>query len=225
MTQSRHIEVRPVHIAILVILAAFYILSLVFYPQMPETMASHWNDAGVADGFTSRFWGLFTMPFIVTGIAPLLWLVPYIDPRKSNIALFRKYYDWFVVLFLLYMLYVHVLTLLWNLDYRFNMSQLLIPASGILFIFVGIMLRNAKRNYMIGIRTPWTLANDEVWERTHLLGGRLFIASGIISMAGIFFPDAAVWIMLAAITIASLVSLVYSWWLYQQLNGSIKPAD
>lgn len=225
MTQSRHIEFRPVHIAILVILAAFYILSLVFYPQMPETMASHWNDAGVADGFTSRFWGLFAMPFIVTGIALLLWLVPYIDPRKSNIALFRKYYDWFVVLFLLYMLYVHVLTLLWNLDYRFNMSQLLIPASGILFIFVGIMLRNAKRNYMIGIRTPWTLANDEVWERTHLLGGRLFIASGIISMAGIFFPDAAVWIMLAAITIASLVSLVYSWWLYQRLNGNIKPAD
>ncbi len=225
MTQSRHIEVRPVHIAILVILAAFYILSLVFYPQMPETMASHWNAAGVADGFTSRCWGLFTMPFIVTGIAPLLWLVPYIDPRKSNIALFRKYYDWFVVLFLLYMLYVHVLTLLWNLDYRFNMSQLLIPASGILFIFIGILLRNAKRNYMIGIRTPWTLANDVVWERTHLLGGRLFIAAGIISLTGIFFPEAAVWIMLAAITLASLVSLIYSWWLYQRLNGSIKPAD
>ena len=212
---------KPVHIAMLAIVAVFYILALALYPQMPAQMATHWNAQGVADGFTSRFWGMFLLPFIVTGVALLLWVVPFIDPRKENIARFRTYYDWFVVFFLLFMLYVDVLTLLWNLDYRFNMTQMIIPGIGVLFLFIGVMVRHAKRNYLIGIRTPWTLANEEVWDRTHRLGGWIFTGAGVLSFAGIFFPDQAIWILLGALLVAVVVTVIYSWWVFQKIDGKV----
>ncbi len=60
-----------------------------------------------------------------------------------------------------------------------DMTRLLMPATGLLFVFIGVMVMRAKRNYMVGTRKPWTLANDEVWDRTHRLGGRLFVAAGV----------------------------------------------
>jgi uncharacterized membrane protein len=202
----------------LLLVLAFYVLAGIFYPQMPETMASHWNAAGEADGYTGRFWGMFLFPFIVTGVSLLLLAVPSIDPLKANIRKFIGVYGWFVMLFLAFFLYLYVLTILWNLDYRFNMTQLMMPAAGLLFVFMGILIMRAKRNYMVGIRTPWTLANDEVWDRTHRLGGRLFIAAGLLTLLSAFWPALTVWVLMGSILAAALVSVVYSYWVFQQLS-------
>ena len=138
----------------LVLLISFYVLALVFYPQMPARMASHWDATGAVDGYTSRFLGLFLIPFIATAVTALFLAIPVIDPLKANIAKFRLYFDWFIVLFLLFFEYLYILTILWNKNVAFDFTQALLPAMGVLFIYIGIMIRNAKRNYMIGIRTP-----------------------------------------------------------------------
>jgi uncharacterized membrane protein len=208
-------------IPIFLLVLAFYVLAGIFYPQMPETMASHWNAAGEADGYTGRFWGMFLFPFIVTGISLLLLAVPYIDPLKANIGKFIGLYGWFIILFQIFFLYIYVLSILWNLDYRFDMTQLLMPATGFLFVFVGILLMRSKRNYMIGIRTPWTLANDEVWDRTHRLGGRLFIAAGILTVLSVFWPGIAIWVLMGGLLVATLISLVYSYWVFQQVSRPV----
>ena len=81
------------------------------------------------------------------------------------------------------MLYIYALTLLWNLGYTdFGMSRAMLPAMGLLFIFIGYMLRKAKRNFFIGIRTPWTLSSDKVWDETHRLGAILFMISGVLAL-------------------------------------------
>src|ERR1035437_2653255 len=98
----------------LTIVASFYIIDFIFYPQMPAQMASHWNARGTVDGYTSKFLGLFLFPFIATGLTLLFIAIPRIDPLKSNIRKFSKYYHSFVVLFLLFLLYLYVLTILWN---------------------------------------------------------------------------------------------------------------
>ena len=124
-------------IAIGMILLSF-IVGIYFYPQMPERMASHWNAQGQVDGYVSRFFGLFLIPLISVGLFLLFIAIPKIDPLKRNIKTFRKYYDRFVVLIIIFLLYVYVLTILWNLGVEFNMSQLLMPALGVLFYYCGV---------------------------------------------------------------------------------------
>jgi uncharacterized membrane protein len=198
--------------------AAFYAIAFYFYPQMPEQMASHWNAKGAVDDYTSRFMGLFLFPFIATGLALLFVTIPLTDPLKSNIAKFRKYYDWFVVLFLLFFQYLYVLTIIWNKNVSFDMMRALLPALGILFFYIGIMIRNSKRNYMVGIRTPWTLANDEVWNKTHVLGGRLFMAAGVIDTIGAIWPKYGLLFILFPVLLVALVTVIYSYIIYQKIN-------
>jgi uncharacterized membrane protein len=202
---------------VVILLAAFYILAFTLYSRMPDPMASHWNAEGTVDGYMSRFWGVFLMPFIVTGLSLLFFVIPRIDPLKSNIARFRATYDWFIVVFIVYMLYVYVGTMIWNLGYRFDFTQLLLPAMAVLFFFIGVLLEKAKRNYFIGIRTPWTLANDEVWDRTHKLGGMLFKVAAVVSLVGIFFPDLAMWFIMVPIISVSAVTIVASYIYYRRV--------
>jgi len=169
------------------------------------------------DGYMSRFWGVFLLPLITIGLTLLFFAIPSIDPLKANIAGFRLFYNAFIVIFLVYMLYVHGLTLAWNLGHtNFNFTTAMLPAMGLLFIFMGFMVRKAKRNYFIGIRTPWTLANDVVWDKTHALGSKLFIAAGLLTFLGIIVPQKAFPILMVSILGATLITVVYSFIVFKQ---------
>ncbi|MDD5288212.1 MAG: SdpI family protein [Dehalococcoidales bacterium] len=202
---------------ILVIAVFSFIIGAILYPQMPEQMASHWNAQGLADDYTSRFWGTFLMPVISLALAGLLLLVPRIDPRKANIEKFKGYYYSFVIVIMFFFTYIYVLTLIWNKGGRFDMTQLLTPAIGVIFYIAGIMTGRAKRNYFIGIRTPWTLNNEEVWNKTHRLGGLLFKISGVIAVIGVFFPEYTMIFILAPVLATAVVSIVYSYVVYQKI--------
>ncbi|MCD6528067.1 SdpI family protein [bacterium] len=101
-------------------------------------------------------------------------IIPKIDPLKKNLEKFRNYFERFFILLFLFLFYLYLLTIFWNLGLRFYIGQAMIPALAILFYYCGVLLEKAKRNWFIGIRTPWTLSSDEVWDKTHQLGGRLF---------------------------------------------------
>ena len=156
--------------------------------QLPEQMASHWNANDEVDGTMPRFWGVFLMPIVTLGMFALFIFIPNMDPLKANIVEFRETFNLFIVFFVTFMLYVHILTLIWSLGYNnFKMSTALLPIIGLMFIFIGYMLRKARRNFFIGIRTPWTLSSDTVWSKTHQLGSILFMLSGVFAMIGGFF--------------------------------------
>ena len=145
---------RNAIILTLVMIAMGALLSLAVYPQLPERVASHWNAADQVDGTMPRFWGAFLMPLITLGMLGFFLVIPAVDPLKANIAQFRRVFNVFIVFIIGFMLYLHVLTTLWNLGVQgFRMSTALLPAMGLLFVFVGILLRQAKRNFSIGIRT------------------------------------------------------------------------
>jgi uncharacterized membrane protein len=97
------------------------------------------------------------------------------------------------------------------------MSAAMLPFLGILFIFIGYMLRQAKRNWFIGIRTPWTLSSDSVWDKTHRLGSALFMLSGAFAFAGSFFGgETAFWLMFVPLMGSALFLVAYSYVLYQR---------
>ena len=179
---------RNTVILTLVMIIGGLLLSLAVYPRMPEQVASHWNAADQVDGTMPRFWGAATMPIIALVMLGLFLVIPAIDPLRANIARFRGTFNTFVVLIVAFLLYVHVLTTLWNLGLQgFRMSTAMLPAMGLLFIFVGVLLRRAKRNFSIGIRTPWTLASDEVvWLEGHQAAVKsvLFLGDGLAASGG-----------------------------------------
>ena len=183
---------------------------------MPEKIASHWNVQGQVDGYMSKFWGLFLMPLISAGLFLLFIAIPKIDPLKTNIEKFRKYYDGFITLVIIFLFYLYLLTIFWNMGIRFDIIQLLAPAFGILFYYCGILTENAKRNWFIGIRTPWTLSNDAVWDKTHKIGGKLFKISGIVVLFGIFFRNYALFFILVPVILVAIYTIIYSYVEYQK---------
>jgi len=193
-----------------------FMISLYFYPLMPEKMAIHWNVQGQVDGYASKFVGLFILPFLFTGIALLFITIPKIDPLKENIEKFRKYYDGFVILFSAFMVFIHLYIISWNMGIRISPNMVLPIGLGLLFFYCGILCENAKRNWFIGIRTPWTLSSEKVWERTHKFGGRLFKACGIISIIGLLFPSHVAYFILVPVMFAAAFLIVFSYFAYQK---------
>jgi uncharacterized membrane protein len=181
-------------------------------------MASHWGPNDQVNGYMPKFWGVFLLPLITLGMVVLFLVIPSIDPLKANIAQFREVFNLFITLIVAFMLYTYFLSLRWNLGYTdLGMSKAMLPAMGILFFFIGYMLRKAKRNFFIGIRTPWTLSSDKVWDETHRIGSVLFMISGALAFAGSFFGGmTAFWFLFVPIIGSTLITLVYSYVLYQR---------
>ena len=202
-------------IAIGIVLLSFAIGIYVF-PGMPEKIASHWNAPGEVNGYMSKFRGIFLIPFISVGLFLLFMIIPRIDPHKSNIEKFRKYYDNFVLLIIVFLFYIYLLTIFWNMGFRFNMITLLSPAFAILFYYSGVLIENAKMNWFIGIRTPWTLSSEKVWDKTHKIGGKLFKIAGIIAIAGILFQSYAIFFIIVPMLSAAIYSVVFSYIEYQK---------
>ncbi len=119
-------------IIIVLLLALTLGVSLFLGNQMPEQMASHWNAAGQVDGYSDKNTALFLVPGMELALVLLLMGVPMIDPRKENIQKFRPLYNVFVIVVLGFMSYVHVLTLLWNLGWKFELVVWMIPAFAVL---------------------------------------------------------------------------------------------
>ena len=201
-----------------ILVAISLIVAAVLWGQLPDPMPSHWNAAGEIDGYMSKFWGVLLMPVITTVMVGLFLLIPQIDPLKANIAQFRDIFNLFIVAFTAYMVYIYALTMAAALGYQFNMTYMLIPVVGLLFIGVGYLMKKAKRNFFIGIRTPWTLSNDEVWDKTHQLGSKFFMAGGFVTIVSAFLGEVGFWIMMVAMLVTAFYPMVYSYILFAQIE-------
>lgn len=193
-----------------------FITGVYFYPQMPERMASHWNVRGEVDGYLPKFWGLFLIPFILLGLVLIFISIPRIDPLKENIEKFRKYYDIFIIIFFIFMFSIYSQVILWNLDIKISPNANIPIGLGLLFFYIGILCENSKQNWFIGIRTPWTLSSERVWEKTHKLGGKLFKMTGISALFGAFFQSYALFFILVPAISVSIYNIIYSYLEYQK---------
>jgi len=198
-----------------------FVVGAFFYPRMPAMMASHWDEHGQVDGYTPRFWGVFLFPLALVGFAGLLLALPGIDPLKHNIARFRAQYEAFVLLTVGFLAYLYLLTLLWNLGIQMHLLQMLAPASAVLFYAIGALMQHTRRNYFIGIRTPWTLSSDQVWDRTHQVAGKWFRWAALAALGGLLWPDLGIAFVLVPVLVAALCSTVYSYLEFRRLNKEI----
>jgi uncharacterized membrane protein len=184
---------------------------------MPALMASHWNAAGEVDGYAPRLFTLLIAPVTIAVLWLVFFAIPRIDPLKKNIAQFRGSFDWLVVVLLLFFLAIGVQVDLWSVNIRVPPHLTIPVALGLLFMILGRIVGKAKRNYFVGIRTPWTLASDVVWQKTHRLGSRLFVVAGGMTLLGVFFGRHAMLFILVPVLAVTAILVLYSYIEYSRL--------
>lgn len=198
------------------IVAVSFLISVYFYPQMPEDMVSHWGFSGEADGAMSRFWGVFLFPVLLFAFSVMFLIMPTIDPLKQNIVHFRRYFDNFIILLFTFLVALQLLLILWNLRVQVPIVPFICIWIGALFYYVGVLCEHAKKNWFIGIRNPWTMSSEKVWDKTHKLGGKLFKVSGLIALLGAVTGDYAFFFVLGPVFFSAFYTMYYSYKEYQK---------
>jgi len=194
------------------------IVSVLSAPSLPEQLVTHWNAAGEPDGTMSKPLALALLPALTAGLLVLLAFVPRVDPLGENVAAFRRYYDWFLVVFAGFMFVVHAGIVAFNFGYEFDFTLLVLAPVAALFYYAGVLVTHAERNWFVGIRTPWTLSDQRVWDRTHELGGTLFKLSAVVALFGFLFDEYAVYFLVVPVLLTAATVVLYSYYLYSKLD-------
>lgn len=203
-------------IPLLLILVAF-VASAAVYEKLPDPMPTHWNLAGEVDGWTALPWGAFLLPLMLLAAAAIFHVVPLIDPRKANYAKFKGTYEILIITIMTFMVGVHLLVLASAIGMNVSLHRLMPIGVGALLMVIGNLLPRTRPNWFIGIRTPWTLSSDRVWERTHRFGGHLFVAAGAVTVvAAVFAPRLAIPVLIGSAVALSVGVLLYSYIIWKQ---------
>ena len=201
-------------------MAGLLLAAVVLYPHLPAKIPGHWNIHGEIDAYYNKSFGAFFEPILIIGIYLLMLFTPLIDPKKNNYLRFAGAYRllrWALVLFLGLL---YGATILVAMGYPVDISLLVKAVVAVLFIIIGNFMGQFRHNYFVGIKTPWTLASEEVWQRTHRLGARIWVACGLICLA--MAPVKAPWgayVFFAAMLFMVLIPVIYSYSLFNKLKN------
>lgn len=187
--------------------------------SLPENVPIHWNLEGEIDNWGSKYTliGLvFLMP-ILTYI--LMLVVPKIDPKKRIEAMGGKY-DQFKFIVVAFMSVLSIFIIYISKNQKLSSPSIIFVLLGILFVSLGNYFKVLKQNYFIGIKTPWTLENEEVWKLTHLLAGKMWVIGGlVVVILSLLLPENINFYFFMSITaIISIVPIVYSYFIYKKLK-------
>ena len=192
-----------------------FIAQMVFYPSLPESVPIHWNAAGEIDGWGSKT-TLFVLNLLPVGMLALFAVIPKIDPRKENFVRHKNVYQPFAVMMVFFMIGLNWMSILAAMGIELPVTTILMLAMGIMFILLGNYMPRIRPNYTFGIRTPWTLASETVWKKTHRVGGYVFVLSGVIIVVCSFFRGWAALIGIGVLLAGTIVSSVYSWLVFRE---------
>jgi uncharacterized membrane protein len=201
-------------------IAVTLLISALVYARLPEQIPSHWNARGEVDGYSSRAVGAFLLPLVALGLWGLMRLLPRIDPRRQNYDKFQGMYELLIISVVGFLCVMHLGILAFSLGYPVAVDRLIMVCIGLLFIVLGNLLPRARPNWFVGIRTPWTLSNDRVWERTHRAGGYVFMLAGVAMIATIWLaPVYTMHVVIGTAVFISLFVIGFSYFAWRQERG------
>ena len=204
------------------ILLAVYIISVGYLAMVVPADASipiHWNARGEIDAYTSKGGAVLFALGLNIALFLLMFLLPLYSPRyKQQAPRFEKVLPKMTFMLLVFFSLLNLYMLahpLIRVELPVNPVLIII---GLMLAVLGNILPKVPRNFFVGIRTPWTISNSVVWEKTHRLGGLLFKISGVLALLGIFFPPLAIWFVLVPVLIAAFVTVLYSYLVFRQIE-------
>jgi uncharacterized membrane protein len=199
---------------------AAWVAALAAYSYLPEKVPIHWNIRGEVDGYGEKQWAVFLTPAVMVALLGLFRVLPWLSPKPFTLDTFRGTYEFAVALTMGLMAYIHALTLWAAWSGPVDLGRALIAGLSLFFALIGNVLGKVRRNFFMGVRTPWTLASERVWIDTHRLAARLFVAAGLSGfvLSLIFGGPAAFIATLGLILVAAFVPVVYSLIHYKHLE-------
>jgi uncharacterized membrane protein len=204
---------------LLLVLAVSFGLLIYGWVNLPATIPVHWGIDGKIDGYASKELHTLFMSIMLLGIYVGMLVVPKFDPRKEQYALFERSYRTLRFLILAIIAVINTVVILVGLGYEISVSKVILLTISVMLIVIGNLMGKIRQNYFVGIRTPWTLQNEEVWNKTHRFGGWVFVAAGLISLIGLLVPDAyAFGIFITTLMVSIVWIFVYSYQQYAKLK-------
>jgi len=210
MNREKNPSMRTMLLVSGAVVLVLFAISAFVWARIPagESVCTHWNAAGECDGYGSKFVGILLMPIITVGIVGLFALIPRIEPRAAHMALSSKAYAAVWAALLLTFVALHTILMLAILGYDAGIDTSMPILVGLMFVLIGGSLGHIRSNYFFGIRTPWTLSSELSWDKTHQLGGKLFVILGLILMVSPLVVAGEAWIYgLMGGILASVVAL------------------
>jgi uncharacterized membrane protein len=201
----------------LAIVLAGIITAIVSYDRLPVQVISHWDFYGTANGWMSRQAHTLLFMGLLIGMYLLFLVLPNLDPKKDRYKEFAKAYFVFRTAILGLFYIVFLLATLVNLGYPISISKTVPLLIGLLMILLGNYMGKIKKNWFVGIRTPWTLSSENVWNKTHRLGGKLFVLFGLILIVTPFLTKVVgITLFIFGLILITIVPMAYSYLLYRQ---------
>lgn len=146
----------------------------------------------------------------------LFWFLPKFDPKREKYQQFADVWEIFQSSFVIFMLYVYAVSLYAAMA-KIDVGGLVMLGIGLLFVLLGNYMGKIRQNYFVGIKLPWTLSNEEVWNRTHRVGGWCFVLAGILMVLGAYLKIVMGWLFVVAMVICLIVPIVYSYIIYKKI--------
>ena len=199
------------------VIATTWLATLLIYPRLPSEIPLHWNITGQVDRYGSRE-NLLVMPAIMVMVVLLFAALPWLSPRRFEVNAFRSTYLYIMLLVVALIGYLHALMVWAALSKPLDMSRSLFGALFLFLVLIGNVLGKVRRNFYIGVRTPWALANEKVWYATHRFAARVCVIGGLVGLVSLILRPSLVFALVILIS-SALASVVYSLAYYKRLEG------
>lgn len=188
-----------------------FIMSLIFYPRLPEQIAIHFNFGGEPDNYASKSFVAFCIPLIMLLIHIYVWFKLESDPKKENMSVTLKYIQKWLAPVLAVAMQTAIIS--YALGGRLEWNFYVLLFLGILFVVIGNYLPKCRQNYTVGIKLPWTLNNRNNWNKTHRVTGYIWITGGFLYIINAFLNIE--WLVYAVFIVLVTAPVIYSYCIYK----------
>jgi uncharacterized membrane protein len=190
---------------------------LIAYPHLPNRVPTHWNMEGRANGYSTK-WTLFLFgPGFMVATMLLFYFLPWLSPKHWQVDTFQ-FTSLYIMVVLVSMLAYFTGVSIWaGLGHVANVDRAIVGGVCLLFALLGNVMGKVRRNFFIGVRTPWALANERVWNATHRFAAKTFVLAGLVGLA-LTAIGVNGWLPFAALMAGALFPVVYSLVFYKQLE-------
>ncbi|KJS23295.1 MAG: integral membrane protein [Clostridiaceae bacterium BRH_c20a] len=196
------------------------VAAFLVYPYMPDMVPTHWNTQGEVDRYSSREFGTFFLPLLNIVLYVLFIVLPHLDPKRANYEKFLGSYRLIRYTTHIFFVFVFAITVFASLGYSVDIGLWVSLGVSLLFIVMGNIMGRVRHNYFVGFRYPWTLANEEVWRKTHQIGSKAMVLGGIIALIGVLLTEnnARFIVLMSGIFIPTIFTTIYSYLVYKKIS-------
>lgn len=201
---------------------SMFAVGIYLLPQLPTQVPMHWNIHGQIDSYAPKQSAVWLLPVMGLVMFAAFEILPSLDPKKEKYKLFKREWEIMKTAILVFFTYIHFIVLYIAMRPSTEMMPLMFLGLGALFILMGNYMSKIRQNHFVGIRVPWTLADEENWNKTHRFASWCFVSAGILTLAEAYFIWFAPAVIFGSIMLAAFLPIVYSFLVYKHAEEKMK---